>query len=124
MNSASIPVGELVYEAEVKFTEVIEYGIRMQDVLSKETELPAAGVRIDVAFEGIVRGPRLKGTIAGVDYVHIRGDRLFQLHIHARFPTKDGHNIALFADGIAIRHEGTPGSHLQENVTFLTASPK
>lgn len=77
-----------------------------------------AGVRFDVAFQGTLQGPRLSGTLSGVDYIYARADGQFQLHIHAQITTDDGENISFFAEGA----EGTTVVQLREKVSSLTAS--
>jgi hypothetical protein len=123
MGSSEITVGELLYEGAVEFTEVIEYGVSLGGVLAGNTPVPPAGARFDINIRGSLRGPRLSGTVTGVDYLHMRADGRAQLHIHARIATEDGQAIAFFADGVALPHEGTSVFQLRENVTFLTASP-
>jgi len=122
MGSSAIEVGEFLYDVAVNFTKVTEYGVSMEALLSGKTPLPLAGARLDVAIEGSVHGPKLTGTVVGVDYLHVRADDRFQLHIHARITTDDGENIAFFADGIAVTQEGTTVAQLHENATFITAS--
>ena len=121
MSSNTITVGELLYDMTVNFTKVTEYGVSM-DALAGGQAPPPAGARIDVAFEGVSRGPKLKGTVTGVDYLQIRADGRFGLHIHAAVTMDDGENIALFADGVATPEPGTDVSHIRENVTLTTAS--
>lgn len=123
MSSATITVGELLYDMSVHFTKVTEYGVSMEAVLGGQVAPPPEGARFDVAFEGVSRGPKLKGTVAGVDYVHIRADGRLQLHIHAELTTDDGEKIALFADGVGTPEEGTGVVQLRENVTLSTSSP-
>jgi len=116
--------GELIYEYTPRFTEVVEYGISAEGVFSGQTPPPAEGARFDVHFEGPVSGPRLTGTVKGVDYIHIRADGRAQLHIHAEITTDDGKKIALAADGVAIPQEGSPVLQLRENVTLTTSHPE
>lgn len=123
MESTSISVGELIYAAVVRFTKVTEYGIRMNDLLSGAVAPPPSGVRFDFAFEGSCEGPRLRGTIAGIDYLHVRADGRFQLHIHAQLTTHDGENISFFADGIVIPQKDNTMALLRENISFITSSP-
>jgi hypothetical protein len=76
-----------------------------------------------VAFEGSATGPKLDGTIKGVDYINIRADGRVELHIHGEITTNDNQKIALFADGVATPQEGSPILQLRENVTLTTSSP-
>ncbi len=63
MSSATIPVGELLYEVTAHFTKVTEYGVSLEAVRSGQVAPPPAGARFDLAFEGAARGPKLKGTV-------------------------------------------------------------
>jgi hypothetical protein len=119
---STIEVGDLLYEVEVKFTGITEYGVSLESIVSGEDMPPPGGARVDVAFEGAATGPKLKGNVAGVDYLRIRGDGQFQLHIHAEIITDDGEKIALFADGVAHPREGSAIADLRENVTLTAAS--
>ena len=66
----------------------------------RNTTEPPAGARFDISFRASLRGPRLSGTITGIDYLDMRADGRAQLHIHARIATEDGQAIAFFADGV------------------------
>lgn len=123
MSSTTITVGEPIYDVTVHFTRVTEYGVRLEALVSGQVAPPPAGARFDAAFEGVARGPKLKGTIVGVDYLHIRADGRTELHIHAEITTEDGEKIAFFADGVATPEAGTGVMQLRENVTLTTASP-
>jgi hypothetical protein len=116
--------GELLYEYTLKFTQVVEYGTSANAVLSGQTPPPAEGARLDVYFEGPITGPKLKGTVKGVDYLHIRADGRCQLNIHAEITTEDGKKIALAAGGVAIPEKGSPVLQLRENVTLTTNHPE
>ena len=118
----TISVGEHLYEVSVKFTGVSEFGVSMEALTAGKVPPPPEGARFDVAFEGNSRGPKLKGTVTGVDYLHVRADGRFQLHIHAEITTEDGAKIALFADGVAIPREGSSIADLRENVTLTTSA--
>ena len=122
--TATVQVGELLYEVVARFTQVTEYGVGMADVLGGKAPVPAAGARFDVAFEGSARGPKLAGTLVGVDYLHVRADGRFELHIHAHVTTEDGEHLSFFADGVAVPQAGTPVAQLRESGSFITASPK
>jgi len=84
---------------------------------------PPAGARIDVAFEGPISGPKLKGHISGVDYLHIRADGHVRLHIHGEITTDDGDKVAFFGDGIAYSQGNTGLLQLRENITLTTSCP-
>lgn len=116
--------GELIYEYTGKLTQMVEYGIPAAGILSGQTPPPPEGARFDVHFEGAVSGPKMQGTVRGVDYLHLRADGRGQLHIHAEITTADGKKIAFFADGVAIPEPGTPVFQLRENATLTTNHPE
>jgi hypothetical protein len=122
MSEQAVLPGELIYEYTPTFTEVVEYGTSAEAIFSGQTP-PAEGARFDVHFEGPVTG-KVKGTVKGVDYLHIRADGRAQLHIHGEITTEDGKKIALAADGVAIPQEGSPVFQLKENVTLTTNHPE
>lgn len=119
---STIEVGELLYEFTGKFTGMTEYGVSLESLLAGETAPPPEGARFDVAFEGESTGPKLKGHVTGIDYLQIRADGRFQLHIHGEITTDDGMKIALSADGVALPREGSSVADMRENVTLSTSS--
>lgn len=119
---STIEVGELLYEYTVKFTGMTEYGVSLESLMAGEVAPPPEGARFDVAFEGASSGPKLKGKVTGVDYLRIRADGRFQLHIHAAITADDGQKIALHADGVALPRKGSSIADLRENVTLSTSS--
>lgn len=119
---STIEVGELLYEYTVKFTGMTEYGVSLESLMAGEAAPPPEGARFDVAFEGASSGPKLKGKVTGVDYLRIRADGRFQLHIHAEITADDGQKIALHADGVALPRKGSSIADLRENVTLFTSS--
>ncbi|MCH7736266.1 MAG: DUF3237 family protein [Chloroflexi bacterium] len=123
MTTSNITVGELIYQIQVNFTGVTEFGANMADILSGQAAPPHEGARFDVAFEGSLTGPKLEGTVNGVDYINIRADGRVDLHIHAEITTNDRQKISLFADGVATPEEGSPVLQLRENATLTTSSP-
>jgi hypothetical protein len=116
--------GELIYAYACNFTQVVEYGVSANAVFSGQMRPPAEGARFDVYFEGPVTGPKMKGFVKGVDYLHIRADGRCQLNIHAEITTEAGKKIALAADGVAIPEEESPVFQLRENVTLITNHPE
>ena len=119
---STIEVGDLLYEYTVKFTGITDYGVSLDALMAGDAAPPAEGARFDVAFEGEATGPRLKGSLKGVDYLQVRADGRFQLHIHTEIITEDGERIAFFADGVATPREGSTIADLRENVTLTTSS--
>ena len=116
--------GELIYEYTMKITRVAEYGVSANAIFSGQTPPPAEGARFDVYFEGPTSGPKINGTVKGVDYLHIRADGRCQLDIRAEITTDDGKTIAFAADGVAIPEKGSPVFHLRENVTLTSNHPE
>jgi hypothetical protein len=117
-----IDVGELLYEYTVKLTGLTEYGVSFAALMAGTAPPPVEGARFDVPFEGASIGPRLKGKVIGVDYLRVRADGRFDLHIHAEITTDDGQKISLHADGVALPQAGSPVAGLRENVTLFTSS--
>jgi hypothetical protein len=91
---------ELLYEAALRITGTVEYGASLQAIVAGKAAPPPEGARFDVLFEGPIDGPKLKGSIRGVDYVNIRADGRVELHIHAQFDLTDGGKVSFFADGV------------------------
>jgi hypothetical protein len=115
---------ELLYEYTAQFTKVVEYGISAEALFSGQTPPPAEGARFDVHFEGPVTGTKVRGTVTGVDYLHIRADGRVELDIHGEITTEDGEKIALRADGVGIPQNGSPVFLLRENATLISSHPK
>jgi len=120
--STSFALGEPLYDATLHFTKVTEYGLSMAGFLGGQAP-PPAGSRIDVAFEGSISGPKIKGHMSGVDYLQIRADGQVRLHIHAEIATEAGEKIAFFGDGIIRPDKNTGLLQLRENVTLTSSSP-
>jgi len=89
---------------------------------SRRVAIPLAGARFDQTFEGILHGPKLRGKIAGTDYLTVRADGLFQLHLHARVTTEGGTIISMSSEGISMQIEGEKLAQIRTAVTLFTAS--
>jgi hypothetical protein len=120
----TMSVQELIYNETAQITGQIDFGIGMQPVLSGAQEIPPEGLRFDLGFAGELTGPKLRGKIAGTDYVLLRGDGVAKLHIHAVITTDDGERIAFYGDGVAIVQPGSSKMQVRENVTLHTAASK
>src|ERR1700745_2159050 len=116
--------GELVYEYALQVTRTAEYGVAAEMLFSGESSPPLEGGGLDLYLEGVLTGPRLTGTVKGVDYLYFRPDGRAELHIHAEITTDGGQTIALAAGGVAIPQEGSPIFQLRENVTLMTHHPE
>ena len=53
MSTNNITVADHLYDATAHFTNVIEFGISLQELLSDPTKMPPQGARCDFEFEGI-----------------------------------------------------------------------
>lgn len=102
-------------------TGMTEYGVSFGALMSGTVAPPPEGARFDVAFEGASTG-KLTGKVSGIDYLRVRADGRFDLHIHAEITADDGEKISLHADGIAVPQPGSPVAGLRENVTLATSS--
>src|SRR5262249_34871253 len=106
----------------LQIKQVTEYGVALDTLLSGAKAPPAEGVRFDVHIEGTATGPKLKGTVKGVDYINVRAGGRIELHVHAEITTEDGKKIAIFADGVVILEPGSPVAQLRLNVTLFTSA--
>ena len=122
MEQLDLTASELVYEAEIHFTHMVDYGVGMEALSSGKMAIPLGGARFDQTFEGILHGPKLSGKMSGADYLYVRADGLFQLHLHARVTTEDGANISLSSEGVSIQIEGEKVAQLRSAVSLFTAS--
>ncbi len=122
MEQPNITDSKLIYEAEIHFTGIVDYGVRMEDLSSRKVAIPPAGARFDQTFEGTLQGPELHGKISGTDYLYVRADGLFQLHLHARVTTDDGTDISMSSEGVSMQIEGEKLTQLRAAVTLSTAS--
>jgi Protein of unknown function (DUF3237) len=101
--------GELIYDQAVQLTQLTDYGVAFDTLLSGAASPPAAGARFDAHVEGTATGPKLNGTVKGVDYLTVRADGRVQLPYHAEIATEDGKKIALFAEGVLRLAPAPPG---------------
>jgi hypothetical protein len=125
MSTVTIPVREHLFSETVHLTGVTEYSISWEELTSGKATLPSEGARFDITFEGTFEGPRLKGNLMGVDFLHVRADGRFQLDMHLNLTTHDGEKIAVYEDGILIPPEDDKRiAQLRLNLRFTTASPR
>lgn len=122
--SVTVQAQELLYEATFQLTGETNFGVDLQSALSGAVPVPPEGLRFDIPFAGEVKGPKVKGTIEGIDYVVWRGDGIGILHIHAVITTDDGERIAFFGEGVSTPQPDSPTIELRESVRLQTASPK
>jgi len=122
VNTKTITAGELVYEADIQFTAMVEYGVSMDAISSGKMPLPPEGARFDQVFEGVLHGPRLSGKMSGTDHLYVRADGLFQLHLHARVTTEDGVNISFSSEGVSLQIEGERTTQLRAAISLFTSA--
>lgn len=115
---------EHLYHADVRITDVVEFGTPLQPVLSGEMQPPACGARFDVRVDGTVSGPKLKGAITAVDYVTVRADGRMELHIHGIVSTEDGAKIAIFIDGLGTPEPAAGRIRLHEDVKLHSSDAR
>ena len=123
MNSQIFTEGQLIYEAHIQFTGIVEYGVSLEAISSGEIPPPLAGARFDQRFTGTLTGPVLTGEINGIDHLYVSADSRFQLHIHASIQTDDGHNISFESQGVTFLDEETRETQLRAAVSLFTSSP-
>lgn len=123
MNTDITTRTELLFEEHIHLTNITEYGISWSELTSGQTIPNREGARFDLAFEGEVKGPRLNGTINGVDYLEIRADGKFMLNIQAQIITEDGIRIAVKEDGVLFPLEDGK-AFIQLNLQFTSHHPK
>ena len=119
---STIEAGELLYRLILNITGMKEYGVSFAALMAGEAVPPAEGARFDVAFEGTATGPKLNGAAEGIDYVRVRADDRFELHIHETIRTEDGQNIAAHGDGVAIRRPEGGIADLRVSITLFASS--
>jgi hypothetical protein len=111
-----------LFDEQIQLTNIVDYGVSWEGLTTGQAVLPPIGLRFDLDFEGRLTG-EVNGVIKGTDYLEIRADGKFQLHIQARIITDDGETIAVKEDGIS-----TPGDDgtavLNLNMQFYTVSEK
>ncbi len=119
---STIEVGELLYRVTLNITGMKEYGVSFAALTAGQVTPPVGGARFDVAFEGIATGSKLNGAVEGIDYVRVRADGRFELHIHEAIRTEDGQNLAAHGDGVAILRPEGGIADLRVNMTLFASS--
>lgn len=92
-------LGNVLYEAKIKFTDIIGYGIKLADVLTKGP--PPEGGRFDVYQVGEFKG-KLTGTGKGVTYALIRPDNALVIEERWSVETFDGDRVAIESSGFGL----------------------
>ena len=105
---------ELLFEEDVRLTEVKEYGFSWKQFVENKAPLPPEGLSFDIHFEGKVTGDKIEGTIKGVDYLTVRADHRLFLDLRATITTNDGARIKVTETGINEK------GHLRLDMDFHT----
>ena len=114
-------VGELLYTVTLNITGIKEYGVSFAALMAGE-RTPVEGARFDVPFEGTAIGPKVNGAAEGIDYVRVRADGRFELHIHETIRTEDGQSISDHGDGVAILRPEGGIADVRVNMTLFASS--
>lgn len=122
MDNYNTNIGKLIYRAEIKYIDLVEYGISLESLSSGENPIPSAGARFDRSFQGILNGPVLKGLVDGTDFLYIRPDRTFHTHLHGRIITAEGIRIAVSSEGVSLHQNFSDEALLRSSVTLFTSS--
>ena len=116
--------GEKVYECDFDITGVTDFGVTLDALLSGKEKVPLQGARIDVAFDGTIKGRITGKVLRGVEYLSLRADGRTDLDGRATIETDDGDRIAMRIEGVAYPRAGEPMLDLIANVRLTTAIPK
>jgi len=116
--------GEKIYECDFNITGVTDYGVTLDALLSGKEKVPPQGARIDVAFEGDIKGRITGKVLRGVEYLQLRADGRTDLDGRATIETEDGLRIAVHIEGVATPRANEPMIDLVENVRLTTAAPE
>ena len=124
MTEAQKMRGEKIYECDFNITGVTDYGVTLDALLNGREKVPMQGARVDVAFEGDIKG-RITGKVrSGVEYLQLRADGRIDLDGRATVETEDGHRIAIRIEGVATLRANEPMLDLAANVRLTTAAQK
>ena len=122
--SETMAVQETIYDANMQMTGMVDFGLDVQTVMAHKAPIPPQGLRVNVAFQGEVKGQKLSGRITGTDYVLFRPDGVVVVDVHGTIDTQDGERVAVRADGILVAQPDSPVGQLRENVSLYSASPR
>lgn len=118
-----LEVQEHLYDLKAHFTHVVDFGIKINDLLNHPELMPPQGARFNFEFEGEVTGEKLNGKFRGVDYGYIRPDGCARLHIRAVITTDTGVNIDFSCEGITFQTEDPTVYNIRESVYLFTEHP-
>ena len=116
--------GEKIYECDFNITGMTDYGVTLDALISGTEKIPLQGARIDVAFEGNIRGRITGKVLRGVEYLLMRADGRTDLDGRATIETEEGNRIAMRIEGVATPRAHEPMMDFIANVRLTTAAPK
>ena len=91
--------GELMYELALQFTAIDEFGVSFGGLLSGQETPPPEGARFDAHVTGTAKGKGVDCTVEGTDYLAVRADGKFILHIHGAMTAATGERVSFFIPG-------------------------
>ena len=114
----------ILYKMDLNMTGLTEYGSDFNQIMDGLASVPPEGARFDVNFEGTIEGPKVKGTVVGIDYLSMRADGRTELNIFLKITTEDGQNISAQVGGNASPRLDSKVIDLRENGKLFTSSEK
>src|SRR3989454_5234392 len=84
--------------------------------------LASQNENVGLYVEGTVTGPKLKGTVKGVDYANVRADGRLQLHFHARNYDRGRQEDRVLRRCVLTPKSGSPIAQLRLSITLTTSA--
>jgi hypothetical protein len=121
----TMPVSEHLYDMHLQLLKIGDYGVNIAELNNGTVQPPLEGTRVDMTFEGVIEGAKVRGTIQGHDYVLIRADGRRELNIWAEVTTNDGARMALIGTGLALPDQDDPALvQIRETAKLTTHDPR
>jgi hypothetical protein len=120
--SETMAVQEHLYDVAGQITKTIDFGVDLK--VAERTPSPPQGLRFNFDWQAELTGARIKGKIAGTNYVYTRADGVTFINSQGVLTTPEGDRIAVHTEGISTRQEGSPVFQERENIQFYTACPR
>ena len=116
------PVGDFAGHFALRFIEVVDFGIRLDEVLTG-TEIPPGGTRIDVHVAGSITGGPLEGELTGTDHLDFQpGLRSVGRHIHLTLTTTTGARVAAAGECTVTQRPGVDTTELRVAVLLRSTA--
>ena len=120
--SETVAVQEHLYDSAGQITKTTDFGIDLK--VSVRTPSPPEGLRFNFDWQAELVGARIRGKMAGTNYVYTRADGVTFINSQAVLTTPEGDRIAVHTEGISTRQEGSAVFQERENIQFFTACPR